>query len=102
MRLRFVQVTRFRLTIVRNFSNLVPPPEIVIYAAVSSALHFNLSLLQTEHLTDYTKKRRFLIFFLQLGTNKIKRKKKKRRRRRFWARPRHFLIGPSKVSDRFV
>ena len=34
MRLPFVQVTRFRLTLVGNFSNLAPPlTEIVIYAA---------------------------------------------------------------------
>ena len=34
MRLPFVQVTRFRLTLVGNFSNLAPlSPEIVMYAA---------------------------------------------------------------------
>ena len=74
---------------------------LVILLGLCSALHFNLSLLQ-KHLTDYTKKRRFLIFLLHLGTNKNKGKKEIRRRRQFWTRPRHFPIGPSKVSDRFV
>ena len=36
MRLPFIQVTRFRLTLVGNFSNLAPRPEIVIYAAGDS------------------------------------------------------------------
>ena len=38
---------------------------LVVLLGLCSALHFNLSLLQ-KHLTDYTKKRRFLIFLLQL------------------------------------
>ena len=40
MRLPFVQVTRFKLTLVGNFSNLAPPPEMVIYAAGLKMIHF--------------------------------------------------------------
>ena len=53
MRLPFVHVTRFRLTLVGNSSNLAPHPQIVIYAAGWETARFFAEFVP-ERTTDTT------------------------------------------------